>query len=547
MMSLSSDTQKKSSSIQLRGVFDSAYFLMFPGWETELRSNRWHFATRLARLLPVILVQPVLNNDELIEQEEPESRIPNTTILRVNACPVVPGPPEVHRTDSLMASVQILKHMMHRGHKRPLLWLYNPWLALPFAWLPSPFRFMHASEDWQRFPLPDDDFHRYFKSLAVKALQAADLVVAVSSGVAQAASLAARDARLITISNGCDFAAYSNAKPDVELSSLSATCERIGIFAGNIGRYFDFKLMEKAARQNPRTLFCIFGREPKTGDHGTGWDELRSHANVRFFGEAAPERIPQLYAAAHFGFIPYVSLEHLKKSGFALKLLEMAAAGLPVVSTDMEPIRGLASAIHVAADEAEFLDFLTRADKRRLSDAESSELVSLAQASDYDIKFDQVLSAIADAMQPHPAGSGRAEREGAEEDCWMSAALQSVAAQLNDADLIGNEKAPAFAEDYLARGGAATPDGICAAFLVLRTLEKRLTASRTEEINRRHDQEMNQLKMLELELVKADLRIQKLKANEERNQHKSFKVRLTRFFRTLIGGRPEKPGIKDQS
>ena len=42
-----------------RVAADAIVFLIWPGWKTELRANRWHYASRWARHLPVILVQPV--------------------------------------------------------------------------------------------------------------------------------------------------------------------------------------------------------------------------------------------------------------------------------------------------------------------------------------------------------------------------------------------------------------------------------------------------------------------------------------------------------
>src|SRR5690242_3554006 len=37
---------------------DSVYILLHQGWNNEARANRWHFATRWARHLPVVLVSP---------------------------------------------------------------------------------------------------------------------------------------------------------------------------------------------------------------------------------------------------------------------------------------------------------------------------------------------------------------------------------------------------------------------------------------------------------------------------------------------------------
>ncbi|HEY3921241.1 MAG TPA: hypothetical protein VGL76_03910, partial [Gaiellaceae bacterium] len=62
---------------------DSVYFLMFAGWRTEMVSNRWHYATRWARHLPVVLVQPDQITPRRAHLSEPDERIPNCEILSV--------------------------------------------------------------------------------------------------------------------------------------------------------------------------------------------------------------------------------------------------------------------------------------------------------------------------------------------------------------------------------------------------------------------------------------------------------------------------------
>jgi len=70
-------------SISILGDVDAVYFLMFAGWKRELRSNRWHYASRWARHVPVVLVQPdqVIVTKKLVV--EPEPRIANCEILSV--------------------------------------------------------------------------------------------------------------------------------------------------------------------------------------------------------------------------------------------------------------------------------------------------------------------------------------------------------------------------------------------------------------------------------------------------------------------------------
>lgn len=539
-------TEAKTDTVSgpAREHFDCVYFLMFAGWETEFRSNRWNFATRWARHLPVVLVQPTLSEEQPLEIEEPETRIPNTSILRVRSCPTDVTPTEMHLADSVMVAVQIRRHMERRGFKKPLLWLYNPWLVHVFQWLPAVFRFMHATEDWPRFPMPDSDYTRLFKKLAAHGVSASELVVAVSSGVAEGIQSLTTPDRLMTVTNGCDFSFYASPQqPDAEVLAAAAGYDRTGIFAGNIGSYFNLPLMTKAARNNPNTFFCLFGRETFTEESQEDLRELRACQNVRFFGEVPPERIPGLYASVHFGLIPYVDLENLKKSGFALKLLEMAAAGLPVVSTDMIPMRGLASRIHVTADEADFLEYAARIDKRTLSTEESDELLSVARANDYDLKFAQILDGLLHRIQSRPTGAISAEILTLCEDQWLADALQRPGA-CSVIDL---------AEAYLAQHGVDKPDAMRVAYfamqngiaqphtgkadspLVAMLRNFRADAARATSEAERADRAAKRVEKLATELAKAKDRIAKLKARDEKVKKKTLKMRLKRLLQSILG------------
>ena len=155
---------------------DCVCFLMIPGWETELRSNRWHFARRWAQHLPVVLVQPTLAEWTTESVIEPEPRIDNCRILRVAMpCPE-PAPRVCDHGDTTGADAG---RAAPCGYRRPLLWLYNPCLAELYTALPAAARVMHCTEAWFEF----DDQTEDFRDQVRLAVQASDLIVAVSSGV----------------------------------------------------------------------------------------------------------------------------------------------------------------------------------------------------------------------------------------------------------------------------------------------------------------------------------------------------------------------------
>src|SRR5262249_20615034 len=121
------------SATEVRGLFDSVYFLMWPGWREQLESNRWHWGKRWARLLPVVFVQPELPNG-VAWGAEPESRLDNVTLLSVEN---QSWDTALLLANGLRQAGQIAQYMSERGHRRPLFWLYNPFLAPAYLILPA--------------------------------------------------------------------------------------------------------------------------------------------------------------------------------------------------------------------------------------------------------------------------------------------------------------------------------------------------------------------------------------------------------------------------
>jgi hypothetical protein len=105
----------------------------------------------------------------------------------------------------------------------------------------------------------------------------------------------------------------------------------------------------------------------------------------------SPDRLPAVYRAADVGIVPYLPLTELVDDGFPLKVLEMAATGLPMVSTLMRPIVGLHPAIRVVPDRDGFLAALPETGRTELGTEASDSLIELARAHDYDAKFAEVV------------------------------------------------------------------------------------------------------------------------------------------------------------
>lgn len=361
---------------------DSIYFLMFEGWPRELRSNRWHYALRWARHLPVVLVQPVLTSDadEVVSEVEP--RIPNCRILNVRAT----TPSELPMAGALQGQ-QILRDMQSHGFSRPILWTYSADYLVANAFVPAAARVHHATENYFYF----DNLSFGFLDRLRRILGITDLVIAVSEGVAASHRPFAKGT-VVTITNGCDYAFYAQRGIDKYIVRKREEWTKIIVYAGNINGRLDFDLLHAAAGAYPDALFIFRGPVSglKAGDQKR-WEELIARPNVEYRGAADISELPAFFASADLGLVPYTNEPILVDNTFPLKAFEMQAAGLPVVSTFLSALESEEGpGLRIAKDAASFIQLIGETDGRRLSEGERQQIEAKSQQHDYDRKFQSV-------------------------------------------------------------------------------------------------------------------------------------------------------------
>jgi len=291
--------------------------------------------------------------------------------------------------DVLVQVGQVTADMQARGSRRALLWCYNPTLAGLYAALPAVARVFHATENFFDF----EGLSRFFLDCQRTAVQISDLTVAVSEGVAAALRGNVPGARIEIVTNGCDYEEYSRYRPDERLRRAAREWERVAVYAGNINARLDFVLLARCVQASPKTLYALVGPVMglKTEDAAT-WEGLLRMPNVRHFEEQDPGDLPGFYGAADVGIVPYKQTRLLVENGFPLKVLEMCATGLPVVSTFMKPIVGLTEGLVVVRDHEEFLEKLSLTSRASLTASQKEEMSQVCQQHDYDRKFATVLS-----------------------------------------------------------------------------------------------------------------------------------------------------------
>lgn len=385
--------------------YDAVYMLHWEGWDTEVVSNRWHYARRWLRHAPVVMVVPDRDLDtRSFARQDP--RIPGLTVLHI---PRAPSRVENTLRWATYQAADVAAYMQEHDHQRVILWQYNPYLIVLSLLLPAVCRVHHATENY--LDMAADLFGAGIETEALKDLVRAtvlsnDLVICCSTGVRDGLADATGRGDLVEIPNGCDFEEYAGRSVlprDLEdrLTAVAST-DRRAIFAGNLNERMDFALMLRLALELPDVAFVYVGAT-RVGESEELWQRLLALPNVVYIPEQPIEAVSALYHWATVGIIPYVKLPTLVRNGLPLKALEMAATGMPVVSSLMEPLKKFSAAVHVSADDDDFLKAVAEVDRAALDAAAQAAMRQLCRAHDYDVLFARAREAVEGALSEAPA------------------------------------------------------------------------------------------------------------------------------------------------
>lgn len=168
--------------------------------------------------------------------------------------------------------------------------------------------------------------------------QAASKIVAVSK---EAHKMLVEEgvpcAKLSIVPNGVDAKAYQDLDRE-------ATRKRLGIadgcvigFVGSFQPWHSVELLVNAFAKLPTTYpayLVLVGDGPTRRSALEAGHRLGLNSRVKALGEVIPDKVPELIVSFDIGVLPgHNSYSH------PMKLLEYAAAGLPMVAPDLPPVR----------------------------------------------------------------------------------------------------------------------------------------------------------------------------------------------------------------
>ncbi len=350
--------------------FDCVVMLTASDWKTEPRSNRYHYASRFARWLPVLFVQADLN--------EPRFTIEKTEIDNVFVV-------HVYSRHGEQQSKFINQAILKNGFLSPLLWVYNPHF-LPFIiQRHSPLLIYHATEDHYSEDFPQKAYS--LKDLT-ELLKCVDLLVAVSPEVLNSYVREDRyKGEAVLLPNGCDYDYWAPGPDELPLPDGK---RKIMIYQGGLNWRLDWQLIDGIGRELPDWEFWLCGSVAP--DSVRDVQSLRSK-NIKVMGYLEPDRLREICHQATLGVIPFKQIDLINIS-LPLKAFEYAACGLPVVSVPIKALESYPECFEFARTAREFAETISRLGPARFDRAAIQDRLKVASGQDYDIRFNELLGHI---------------------------------------------------------------------------------------------------------------------------------------------------------
>ncbi len=211
----------------------------------------------------------------------------------------------------------------------------------------------------------------------------ADLVVVTSDYLKQKMDGLGRDCTVVR--NATDFRHFATLPENGRLRSIPRPI--IGYY-GSISEWFDFDLVEYAARRRPDWSFVLVG----SSDHGGTFGSLTKLPNVHFLGEKPYAELPQYLYWFDVCTIPF-RLTKLIEATNPVKFYEYISSGKPVVSVMLPELTRHSDCLYLAKDRREFVDQLSLAVAERPEDHRARR-IELARQNTWDNRHRRLKEAV---------------------------------------------------------------------------------------------------------------------------------------------------------
>ncbi|MGI9435515.1 MAG: glycosyltransferase family protein [Geminicoccaceae bacterium] len=369
---------------------DAVIMLTWSDWQTEPRSNRYHYATRLAKQVPVLFCQ-VLG--------KPGDKLAVTPSGHDNIDIVNFSLPVAE------ADVQEFRRLLYaRGIRKPLIWIYNILnFGLAVKSFPSAPKVFHATEDYFTPTTSMTVDINVMRAAFTDLQEDVDLLVAVSPGVLKSFRRNAQyRGPAIVIENGCDASFFFDIADKFERVDEDPKAAPVAIFQGGINARLDYELLERVIDHLPDWQFRFCGNVVES----EAWRRLVAKPNVSYLGVLQPDEIGRAMCAATVGLIPFVADRWIRNS-LPLKAFEYVASGLPVVTVPIDALQGRGEVFDIAEGADDFVRAITKAASGRNDPAKRAARRKAATENSYDHRFTVLVDRLQQRMLEEARQSSR--------------------------------------------------------------------------------------------------------------------------------------------
>lgn len=298
------------------------------------------------RSLPSVATRRIAGRDPEFPATARRTLVTPVRVARADPIDVASLVREYRRYDGILHA-----HADRLGLQHPAVITTNPLVAAfsPFAWASTVTYF--GRDDWTSY----GGRQEYWPAYRAAYRQIRDAEVAVAAVSQQIVDRIAPRGPSIVVPNGVDPAEWL-APPPAPPSWLAAIPEPRAIYVGTLDERLDTEGIAALARSRPDLQIVLLGPAPDPGYLAglEGLANLHIHEGVGRAELVAALRSCQVSLLAH-------RRTPLTEAMSPLKVYEYLAAGLPVVSIDLPPIRGIADRILVAPTTAQMGPVVDRA------------------------------------------------------------------------------------------------------------------------------------------------------------------------------------------
>jgi glycosyltransferase involved in cell wall biosynthesis len=271
-----------------------------------------------------------------------QQRLPGLWSYSPPALPF-PGSPLATQLNARLYRLAI-QHQRRRLGLRgaPVQWVYAPHVAPWIRALPRKALVYHCVDRWSAFQ--DYDAERMAASEA-ELCRTADLVLASAEDLAERCRRYRSD--VVYVPHGVEHGHFAKALEPGELpvDLRDIPGPRIGFF-GLIHEWVDLDLLGHLADTLPYSFVLI-------GDSNQNLEPLLRRSNVHHLGRKPYSALPDYCRGFDTAIVPF-RISELTLSVNPIKLREYAAAGLPIVASDLPEIRRCADIARCASGLSEW-------------------------------------------------------------------------------------------------------------------------------------------------------------------------------------------------